>query len=140
MDPPISQFLGAFAKFRKGNISFVMSICPAVRLPACLPLLLSFYTEQFGGFSLNLVLSVFRKPVEKIQLLLNLTRITGTLPGDLTYLLHGAESLLRSCPPPVPILSQLHPVPTTPSNFLKIHLNIILRPTYINDNIFPTCS
>jgi hypothetical protein len=51
-------FLGAFAKLQKATISFVMSVCPSVRM------------QQFGShskdFDKNLIFEIFGKSVEKI--------------------------------------------------------------------------
>jgi hypothetical protein len=64
------QFLGALSELRKATISFVISLCP----PACPSCLFSLVRHAHGttrlpqkGFLLNLALSIFRTPVDKIQ-------------------------------------------------------------------------
>jgi hypothetical protein len=71
---PISRFLGAFANLRKATIN----LCHV-----CLP----FRMEQLGfhwmDFHEILYLSIFRKPVEKIQVLLKSNKNSGILHENL---------------------------------------------------------
>ena len=70
------SLLGAFAKLRKATISFVLSVCPSVRMEQ----LGSNWTD-FRGI-LMFVYFFFENLSRKFKFSQNLTRITSTLHGD----------------------------------------------------------
>jgi hypothetical protein len=115
---PFRAGLGAFAKFRKANISFFMSLClsvclslrlslrPSVLLPVRPHGKKSVSTERI---SMKFHIRIFFASLSrKSNYLSNMTRITDTLHTYIrayihayihiyihTYLLHEAESVLR---------------------------------------------
>ena len=90
------------------------------------------YTEKFGNVTIDAnrhkpegLLTYLVTPRSRILL----EKLTGfSASQEIPRILWNPRVHYHShkCPPPVPILSQLDPVHTPTSHFLKIHLNIIL--------------
>jgi hypothetical protein len=83
---PMNQWLGALAKLRKATTSFVMSVRLYVRPYGTTGLLL----DEFSRY-----LSIFSKPVEKVQVSLKSDKINGYFTRRAVYI-DGSISLIPS--------------------------------------------
>jgi len=73
--PILWTFLGTFVKFQKGTISFVMSVCPYLRV--CLSVRMEQLNSQWKDIHKIWCLIIFRKPVEKTQVSLKSEKKNG---------------------------------------------------------------
>jgi hypothetical protein len=82
--------LGAFAKFRKGSLIFVMSVCPSVRSSAWNN------STSTGRIFIKFVIWVFFENLaRKLKFNYDPTRITGTLHEDLCAFMVISPWILR---------------------------------------------